>query len=203
MYKQNRSRGSKSQQQWMISDWVPLPDRPPGWKGGLFCPAGLLNAEALPMLPFLGADADLEYVFAAGDVCTVVGLLSTASLGNKYTFLYKSQHYNIHTQRHIFQSHSSDSNKFSYNLWQNAEWDRNLRMGLTFTKQLVWISVTHASNQDNYGAFSNKDMHCCLLSICFFKCWHKNMRKQFGGGCHSIYFTCSSLSDNFWRWSVV
>lgn len=91
----------------MISDWVPLPDGPPGWKGGLFCPAGLLNAEALLTLPFLGAAADLEYVFAAGDVCTVVGLLSTASLGNKYTFLYKSQHYNMHTHTDIFLSENT------------------------------------------------------------------------------------------------
>lgn len=54
---------------------VPVPDRPPGWTDALFCAAGLLNVEAGTTLPFLGADAVLEYVFAAVEVG-----LSTASL---------------------------------------------------------------------------------------------------------------------------
>ena len=38
-------------------------------------------------LPFLGAAADLEYVFAAGEVCIVGVVLSASSLGNRYKYL--------------------------------------------------------------------------------------------------------------------
>lgn len=37
----------------------------------MFWAAGLLNEEAGTTLPFVGATAGLEYVFAAGEVCTV------------------------------------------------------------------------------------------------------------------------------------
>lgn len=67
----------------MISGCVPLPDGPPGGLKGLFWAVGFLNAEAVLTLLVLGAAAELEYVFAAGDVCTEGGFWSTASLGNK------------------------------------------------------------------------------------------------------------------------
>lgn len=71
----NRGRGG-------FSECVLLPDGAPGWKEGLFWVAGLLNAEAGFTLPFLGAAADLEYVFAAGEVYATGVVLSTASLEN-------------------------------------------------------------------------------------------------------------------------
>lgn len=46
----------------------------------MFWAAGLLKAEAEETLPFLGAAADLEYVFAAGEVCIAGVVLSTGSL---------------------------------------------------------------------------------------------------------------------------
>lgn len=77
---------------------VPLPAGPPGWKEGLFWAAGLLNVEAGTALPFLGDAADLENVFAAGEVCTAGVVLSTASLGNRC----KCFHINHNTHRCIF-----------------------------------------------------------------------------------------------------
>lgn len=68
-----------------------VPAGPPGWKEDLICPPGLLNVGAGATLPFLGvgAAADLEYVFAAGDVCNMGVALSTASLRKDMHTLYK------------------------------------------------------------------------------------------------------------------
>lgn len=66
-----------------ISVRVPLPGRCDGRTTVLFGAPGLLNAEAGVTLPFRGVAAVLEYVLAAGEVCTAGGFLSTASLGNK------------------------------------------------------------------------------------------------------------------------
>ncbi len=66
-----------------FSERVALPDGGPGWKDGLLWAAGLLNVGAGLTFPFLGAAADLENVFAAGEVCTAGVVLSTASLGNR------------------------------------------------------------------------------------------------------------------------
>lgn len=70
-----------------ISECVPLPGRCDGRTTVLFGAPGLLNAEAGVTLPFRGVAAVLEYVLAAGEVCTVGGFLSTASLGNKHAVL--------------------------------------------------------------------------------------------------------------------
>lgn len=61
-----------------------VPGEPPGWKEALFW-AGVLNVDPGTTLPFLGAAAELEYVFAAGDVWTLGAVGSTASLQNRYT----------------------------------------------------------------------------------------------------------------------
>lgn len=70
-----------------ISDCAPLPGGCDGRTTVLFGAPGLLNAEAGVTLPFQGVAAVLEYVLAAGEVCTVGGFLSTASLGNKHAVL--------------------------------------------------------------------------------------------------------------------
>lgn len=67
----------------------------------MFGAPGLLNAEAGATLPFQGVAAVLEYVLAAGEVCTVGGFLSTASLGNKHAVLLSKKKKND-TQRDTF-----------------------------------------------------------------------------------------------------
>lgn len=65
--------------------YVTLPVEAPGLCEGVIWAAGLLNVEART-LPFLGAATVLEYVFAAGEVCIVGVVLSSASLEIRYTY---------------------------------------------------------------------------------------------------------------------
>lgn len=112
----------------------------PGEPRGAFRAGELFNMGAATAL-FLGDAADLENVFAAGEVCRAGAVLSTASLGNRcesFCINHNSLQHG-HTRLSVHLQHApSDARRLK--LIRSTERTKRLQ------------SVTRANNQDHHGA---------------------------------------------------